>query len=105
MGAVETPIEHQETHQSQAVWGWGIRKWGSGARAREESLGANGGGRVITCLLTLHSGRALHSLAQAIVCSFIHFFKSAHLPSFLPLSPAPSFSFPSHLSSQAVNWT
>lgn len=36
MGAVETPIEHQETHQSQAVWGWGIRKWGSGARAREE---------------------------------------------------------------------
>lgn len=60
---------------------------------------------MITCLLTLHSGRALHSLAQAIVCSFIHFFKSAHLPSFLPLSPAPSFSFPSHLSSQAVNWT
>lgn len=60
---------------------------------------------MIPCLLILHSGHALYSLIQAIVCSFIHFFKSAHLPSFLPLSPAPSSSFPSHLSSQAVNWT
>lgn len=70
-------------------------------------LGADGGRRVVTCLLTPRSGHVLNSLSQAtVVSSFIslvYSFASAHLPFFVSplLLHLPSFS----LFVQPVNWT
>lgn len=64
-------------------------------------LGADGGRRVVTCLLTRHSGHSLNSLIHATVVplflQFVNAFEAVHLPSFLfpLLHPFPSFSLSS----------
>ena len=70
-------------------------------------LGADGGRRVVTCLLTPRSGHILNSFSQATVgplfLQFVYSFESAHLPLFLSPSLLHLLSF--SLFVQPVNWT
>lgn len=57
-------------------------------------LGADGGRRVVTCLLTRHSGHSLNSLIHAtVVPLFPQFVNALREPIFLPFSFPCSFLF------------
>lgn len=105
-GAAETRPRQQGVPVSLRT-GVGRRKMGQMGQGHGGVLGADGGRRVVTCLLTPRSGHVLNSLSQAtVVSSFIslvYSFASAHLPFFVSplLLHLPSFS----LFVQPVNWT